>query len=156
MRRADSLEKILMLGKIEGRRKRGERGWDSWMASPTHWTWVWANSRRCWRTGKPGVLQSLGLQRVGRDWASEQQQRWAQYCCWYGDASHRPLCSKGLCLAAGYAFYNLPPAASSFSVCLSHSIPKPKPCHLLDSPHQMASLERNIKVWSSWSNSGKI
>ena len=38
------------------------RGWDGWMASPTWWTWVWANSRRWWRTGKPGVLQSVGSQ----------------------------------------------------------------------------------------------
>ena len=68
MRRADSLEKTLMLGKIEG---RGRRGWDGWMASPTQWTWVWVNSRS-WRwTGRPGVLQSMGLQRVGHDWVTE-------------------------------------------------------------------------------------
>ena len=48
-------EKILMLGKIEGRRRRDERGWDGWVASLTQWTWVWANSRREWRSGKPGV-----------------------------------------------------------------------------------------------------
>ena len=36
--------KDLMLEKIEGRRRRGDRGWDSWMASPTQWTWVWASS----------------------------------------------------------------------------------------------------------------
>ena len=53
----------------------GDRGWDDWMASSTQWTWVWANSRRWWRTGKPGVLQSMGLQRVGHDWATEQQQQ---------------------------------------------------------------------------------
>ena len=56
MGRADSLEKTLMLGKTEGRRRRGNRGWDGWMASPTHWTWVWANSGRWWRTGKPGAV----------------------------------------------------------------------------------------------------
>ena len=44
MRGASSLEKSLMLGRIEGRRGRGDRGWDGWMASPTQWTWVWANS----------------------------------------------------------------------------------------------------------------
>ena len=38
------------------------RGWGGWMASPTQWTWVWASSRRWWRTGKPGELQSMGLQ----------------------------------------------------------------------------------------------
>ena len=36
------------------------RGWDDWMASLTQWTWVWANSGSWWRTGKPGVLQSMG------------------------------------------------------------------------------------------------
>ena len=38
------------------------RGWDGWMASPTQWTWVWASSRRWWRTGKPGMLQSMETQ----------------------------------------------------------------------------------------------
>ena len=52
----------------------GDRGWDGWMASPTRWTWVWANSGRRWRTGKPGVLQSMESQRVRHDWATEQQQ----------------------------------------------------------------------------------
>ena len=42
--RTYSLEKILMLGNIEGRRRRGNRGWDGWMASLTQRTWVWANS----------------------------------------------------------------------------------------------------------------
>ena len=41
------------------------------MASPTLWTWVWARSRSCWWTGMPGMLQSIGLQRVGSDWANE-------------------------------------------------------------------------------------
>ena len=41
-----------------------DRGWDGWMTSPTQWTWVWANSGRWWRTGKPGKLQSRGSQRV--------------------------------------------------------------------------------------------
>ena len=74
MWRADSyVEKTLMLGKIEGRRRRGRQGWDGWMVSPTRWTWVRANSRRWWRTGKPGVLQSMGSQTVGHDWATEPQ-----------------------------------------------------------------------------------
>ena len=42
------------------------------MASPTQWTWVWANSRRWWRTGKPGVLQSMGSQRDGHELVTEQ------------------------------------------------------------------------------------
>ena len=70
MRRAGSFEKTLMLGKIEGRR-RGDRGWDGWMASPTQWTWVWASSGSWWWTGKPSMLQSTRLPRVGYDWATE-------------------------------------------------------------------------------------
>ena len=46
MRRTDSLEKTLMLGNIEVRRRRDDRGWNGWMTSPTQWTWIWANSRR--------------------------------------------------------------------------------------------------------------
>ena len=42
-----------------------------WMASLTQWTWVWASSGSWWWTGKPGVLQSMGLQRSGHDWVTE-------------------------------------------------------------------------------------
>ena len=56
MGRTESLEKTLMLGKIEGRRRRGRWGWDGWMASPTQWTCVWVNSRSWWWTRRPGVL----------------------------------------------------------------------------------------------------
>ena len=45
----------------------GGRGWDGWMASLTQWTWIWATSGRWWRTGKPGVLQSMGLQRLANN-----------------------------------------------------------------------------------------
>ena len=48
-----------------------DRRWDGWMASPTWWTWVWVASRSWWWTGKPGVLQSMGSQRVGHNWATE-------------------------------------------------------------------------------------
>ena len=47
-----------------------DRGWGSWMASPIQWTWVWVNSGSWWWTGRPGVLQSMGSQRVGHDWAT--------------------------------------------------------------------------------------
>ena len=72
MRGADSLEKILMLRKIEGRRRRDNRGCDGWMASPTQWTWVWINSGSWWWTGRPGMLQSMGSQIVRHDWVTEQ------------------------------------------------------------------------------------
>ena len=48
-----------------------DRGWDGWMASPTQWTWVWVDSRSWWWTVKPGMLQSVGSQRVRHDWATE-------------------------------------------------------------------------------------
>ena len=47
------------------------RGWDGWMASPTRWTWVWVISGSWWWIGKPVMLQSMGLQRVGHDWVTE-------------------------------------------------------------------------------------
>ena len=51
--------------------KGNNRGWDGWMASPTQWMWVWVNSGPCWWTGRPGMLWSMGLQRVGHDWVTE-------------------------------------------------------------------------------------
>ena len=48
-----------------------DRGWDGWMASLTRWTWAWVNSRSWWWTGRPGVLQFMGLQIVGHDWKTE-------------------------------------------------------------------------------------
>ena len=69
MQRAESFEKTLMLGKIEGGEGH-DRGWDGWMASLTPWTWVWVNSRSWWWTGRPGVLQPIGSQSQTqlRDW----------------------------------------------------------------------------------------
>ena len=49
--RADWLEKTLMVGKIEGKSRRGDRGWDEWVTSSTQRTWAWANVRRQWSTG---------------------------------------------------------------------------------------------------------
>ena len=81
MRRTDSLEMTLMLGKIKGRRRGDDRGWDGWMASPTQWTWVWVNSGSWWWTRRPGVLQSMGLQSWTRlsDWT---ELNWKQKSCW--------------------------------------------------------------------------
>ena len=69
MWRADSFEKILMMGKTEGGWRRDDRGWDGWMSSPTQWTWVWVNSGSWWWTGRPGMLWFMGSQRVGHNWA---------------------------------------------------------------------------------------
>ena len=62
--------KDLNAGK-DWRQEKEMTGWDGWMTSVTQGTWVWASSRSWWWTGKPGVLQSMGSQRVGHDWATE-------------------------------------------------------------------------------------
>ena len=51
--------------------EKGMTGWDGWMASSTQWRWVWVNSRSWWWTGRPGMLWSIGLQRVEHDWLTE-------------------------------------------------------------------------------------
>ena len=83
MQRADSLEKTLLLGKIEGRRRRRRQRMRWLDGSVTQWTWVWVNSGSWWWTGSPGVLQSLGSQRVRHDWAIEMNwtelNRWLQW-----------------------------------------------------------------------------
>ena len=77
MKRADSLEKTLMLGKIEGRRRRG---WQRmrWLGRIINSMDMSLSKVWEWRAGKPGVLQSIGLQRVGHNLATEQQQQQQQ------------------------------------------------------------------------------
>ena len=104
MQRADSLEKTLKLEKIEGRREGDDRGWDGWVASPTQWTWVWARSGSWWWTGRPGVLQFMGWQRVRQDWAAELNWNdiqgcvslkctkwWPDFCIYWGMVTTRRL-----------------------------------------------------------------
>ena len=71
MWRMDSLEKTGCWERLTAGGEGDDRGWDGWMASPTLWTWVWVSSRSWWWTGNPGVLQSVGLQRVGHNWVAE-------------------------------------------------------------------------------------
>ena len=71
MQRTDSLEKTLWCWeRLKAGGEGDDRGWDGWMASPTRWAWVWVNSGSWWWTGRPGVLWSMGSQRVGHDWAT--------------------------------------------------------------------------------------
>ena len=74
-----------------------DRGWDGWMASPTQWTWVWINSGSWWWIGRTGMLQSMGSQRAGHDWAAElhwihilHRPHWTPHCF---------TTSLGLCLS---------------------------------------------------------
>ena len=73
IRRTDSFGKDPDAGKDWRQEEKGMTGWDDWMASPTQWTWVWADSRRRWKTGRPGMLQFMETQRVRHDWVTEQQ-----------------------------------------------------------------------------------
>ena len=75
MLRADSLEKTLMLGRLEAGGEGDDREWDGWMASLTRW--VWASSGSWWWTENPVVLQSLRLQRVKHNWVIELN--WPKY-----------------------------------------------------------------------------
>ena len=56
--------------RLKVRREGEDRAWDDRMASPTQWTWVWVGSGSWWWTGKPGMLQSMGSQRVRYDWVT--------------------------------------------------------------------------------------
>ena len=77
MQRVDSMEKTLWCWEGLGAGEEGDdRGWDGWMASLTRWMWVWVNSQSCWWTGRPGVLQFMGSQRVGHDWVTELNWIW--------------------------------------------------------------------------------
>ena len=85
IRGTNSLENTLMLGKIKARGEGNNRRWDGWMEPPTLWTWVWASSWRWWWTGKLGMWQSMGSQRVWQDWLTELN--WTNdpddnYFCW--------------------------------------------------------------------------
>ena len=80
------------------------RGWDSWMASPTRWTWVWASPKSWWWTEKPGVLQSMESQRVGHDWATELTE-WLQnwYFLSFGAILHNSYIQMNVILSSGFS-----------------------------------------------------
>ena len=80
-------------GKDWGQEEKGTTGdkmpsLTQWIASPTQWTWVWASSGRWWWTGKPGMLPSMGLQRVRHNWATKLNcDCWTLCCCSCGPST---------------------------------------------------------------------
>ena len=71
MRRADHWKRPWCWEGLGAGGERDDRGWDGWMATLTQWMWAWVNSGIWWWTGRPGVLQFTGSQRVGHNWATE-------------------------------------------------------------------------------------
>ena len=137
------------LGCGEGLGAGGEgddRGWDGWMASLTRWTWVWVNSGSWWWTGRPGVLQFMGSQRVGHDWATElnwnlkRHKGWECNCSTYWLSAtpwtiqsmefSRPEYWSGDLTNPG-----IEPRSPALQVNSSAAEPRGKPQHTLD-PHR--------------------
>ena len=85
-----SLEKTLMQGEIEDRKRRGWQRMRLLDGITDSRTWVWVSSRSWWWTGKPGMLQSMGLQRVGHDWLTELNWFHA-YPGWFATPQERML-----------------------------------------------------------------
>ena len=87
MQRTDSLKRHWCWERLKAGGEGDDRGWDGWMASLTLWIWVWASSRSWWWTGKFGVLQFMGPQRVRRYWLTEltvafKNDRCSMTICW--------------------------------------------------------------------------
>ena len=96
--------------------ERDNRGWDGWMESPTQWIWVWANSGSWWWTEKPGVLQSMGSQKVGHDWETELN--WAEPRVSVALLSHRKM----IVVITHPCIFPLEAQSSNMYVLLTHSV----------------------------------
>ena len=138
-------------------RRRGDRGWDGWMASLTRWTWVWVNSGNCWWTWRPGVLQSMGLQRVGPDWATELN--WTEHMEESHDCPAEPMKGEIDLILEVYSKGHLVNTAKIKSATLSFSTTKVMffppsdwltPCLTLSWFH---TWDRN-RVFMYWTSSG--
>ena len=94
IRRTDSSERPWCWERLKAGGEGDDRGWDGWMASPTWWTWVWVSSGSWWWTGKPGVLQPMGSQRVRHDWVTKLNWSHLPSFPWLALLTHgkRPWC----------------------------------------------------------------
>ena len=108
MWRANSLEKPWCWERLRAGGEGGNRGWNGWMASLTQWTWiwVWANSGREWRIGKPGVLQSMGSQRVVYNLANKPDWAFVFVCSGYKSFAGYVIC-KYFLLVCSLSFHSL-------------------------------------------------
>ena len=125
MRRASSLEKTLMLRKIEGKSRGGGRWWDGWIASPTQWTWIWANSGRCGGHRSQAGYSPWG-HRVEHNSVTEQWQK-----VFYQLAEIQGRCHAPTLITS--SFHLLGKLTSSFSIKLTNHLPfVTSKCHLLN------------------------
>ena len=83
MRRAGSFKRPWCWERLRAGGEGDSRGWDGWIASSTQWTWVWVDSGSWWWTGRPGVLQFMGSQRVGHDWVVDWTELDSLIICFY-------------------------------------------------------------------------
>ena len=109
---------------------RDDSGWDGLMASPTQWTWVWVTSGSWWWTGRPGVLQSMGSQRVRHDWATELS--WIFKRC---------MCVCGFILS-------VPDSEQKFFLVLS--LVKSSMLYFFFKAIKQVSLASDIGEWNHW------
>ena len=100
-------------GRDWGQEEKGTTGLDGWMASPTRWTWVWVNSRSWWWTGRPGMMQFMGSQRVGHDWATKLNWTDYIYICIY---IYVFVCYICVCVCVCITFWCLVKSSSDNSV----------------------------------------
>ena len=105
----------------------GDRGWDGWMASLTRWTWVWVNSGSWWWTGRPGMRQSTGSQRVGHDWVTELNwtEKDSNFVCQFTDESQclaYSNCLIGICQMNVDAPFHFPLQLKTGEVCFLHKV----------------------------------
>ena len=108
--------------------EEGVRGWDGWTASLMQWAWAWAKSGRWWGTGRPGVLQSMGLQRVRHDWATKRQKIHVDALApvwWYMELGPLALLIRfkwgpdgAACMTGLVSFWGQTPTSCSLSCCV--------------------------------------
>ena len=75
------------------------------MASPTRWTWIWVNTGSWWWTGRPGMLQFIGSQRVGHDWATElnwTELKHSYFYIYVNSFNYSLLCNPVLCVQSHF------------------------------------------------------
>ena len=130
------------------------RGCDGWLASPTQWTWVWAKSGREWRKGRPGMLQSMGSQRMWHDLGIEQQQRYISLSPPLGLLPSELLCASPQAWAVLKLSFYVSVSPTRVQLSLEHEsvAASSQACskHLNSAWHPVRAQETFIKWRNQW------